>query len=67
MSPCRVLLTGWRAHSDAFWHRQGYADLHAHSRLDVWGSDHGFNAKEVREAMARLDIEGLDSITLVDP
>lgn len=66
-APCRCKLEGWSFHSDAFWHRQGYADLRAHSRLDVWGNDHGFNANDVREAMKRLDMEGLDRIILVDP
>jgi hypothetical protein len=60
-------MQGWREHSDAYWFRQGWCDLHAHSRLDTWNQDHGFCAKEVREAMKRFDMEGLDSITLVDP
>lgn len=67
MSPCRVLLKGWIFHSDVFWHREGYADLRAHSRLDTFGHDCGFCRKEVHAAMKRLDMEGLDSITLVDP
>lgn len=67
MIKCRVLLEGWRFHSDVFWYRRGWADLTAHPRWDTWNQDHGFRADEVRVAMEKFDMEGLDSITLVAP
>lgn len=67
MIKCRVHMVGWRSHSGAFWHRQGWADLTAHPRWDTWNQDHGFRSDEVRAAMERFDMDGLDSIELVNP